>query len=75
MHPSALLDLGTELLRSVLRLDQPADTVVSAFFRQHRQLGHRERHALAETVYTVLRRRSRVPEPDCSRSDSASSST
>ena len=57
MHPSALLDLGTELLRTVLRLDQPADAVVSAFFRQHRQLGHRERHALAETVYTVLRRR------------------
>ena len=57
MHPSALLDLGTELLRSVLRFDQPADAVVSAFFREHRQLGHRERHALAETVYTVLRRR------------------
>ena len=57
MHPSALLDLGTELLRSVLRFDQPADALVSAFFRQHRQLGHRERHALAETVYAVLRRR------------------
>jgi 16S rRNA (cytosine967-C5)-methyltransferase len=57
MHPSALIDLGTELLRSVLRFDQPADAVVSAFFRQHRQLGHRERHALAETVYAVLRRR------------------
>ncbi|MDO9074071.1 MAG: RsmB/NOP family class I SAM-dependent RNA methyltransferase [Rubrivivax sp.] len=57
MHPNALLDLTTELLRAVLKLDQPADAVVSAFFRQHRDLGTRERHALAETTYTVLRRR------------------
>ncbi|WP_428425386.1 RsmB/NOP family class I SAM-dependent RNA methyltransferase [Methylibium sp.] len=57
MHPSALLDLAGELSRAVLKLDAPADGVVSAFFRQHRSLGHRERHALAETVYTVLRQR------------------
>jgi len=57
MHPNALLDLATELLRGVLKLDQPADAVVSAFFRKHRNLGARERHALAETAYTVLRQR------------------
>jgi len=57
MHPSALLDLAGELLRTVLRFEQPADMVVSSFFRQHRNLGQRERHTLAETVYTVLRRR------------------
>ena len=57
MHPNALLDLTTELLRSVLKLDQPADGVVSAFFRQHRALGARERHTLAETTYAVLRQR------------------
>jgi 16S rRNA (cytosine967-C5)-methyltransferase len=57
MHPNALIDLATDLLRAVLRLDQPADGVVSAFFRQHRALGSRERHTLAETAYTVLRRR------------------
>jgi 16S rRNA (cytosine967-C5)-methyltransferase len=57
MHPGALLDLATTLLRAVLKFDQPADAVVSAFFRQHRNLGARERHTLAETVYTVLRRR------------------
>ena len=33
----------SELLRAVLRLDAPADGVVSAFFRQHRGLGPRER--------------------------------
>jgi 16S rRNA (cytosine967-C5)-methyltransferase len=57
MHPNALLDLATELLRAVLKLDQPADLVVSAFFRKHRALGARERHALAETTYVVLRQR------------------
>ncbi len=57
MHPNALVELAAELLRSVLRFEQPADAVVSAFFRSHRALGARERHALAETTYAVLRRR------------------
>ncbi len=57
MHPNALLDLTAELLRAVLKLDNPADSIVSAFFRQHRGLGSRERHTLAETTYTVLRQR------------------
>ncbi len=57
MHPNALLDLATELLRAVLKLDTPADSVVSAYFRSHRALGSRERHALAETAYAVLRQR------------------
>ena len=41
MRPAALLDLATELLRRVLQLQHPADRVVSAFFREHRQLGAR----------------------------------
>ncbi len=57
MHPNALLELSAELLRAVLKLDQPADGIVSAYFRQHRGLGARERHTLAETTYTVLRQR------------------
>jgi len=57
MHPNALLDLATELLRQVLKLDAPADQTVSAFFRKHRTLGPRERHTLAETTYQVLRQR------------------
>jgi len=57
MHPQALLELGTELLKQVLKLDAPSDAVVSAFFRKNKQLGSRERHALAETTYAVLRER------------------
>jgi 16S rRNA (cytosine967-C5)-methyltransferase len=57
MHPNALLELATELIHRVLQLQHPADGVVSDFFRQHRALGSRERHTLAETTYTVLRER------------------
>jgi 16S rRNA (cytosine967-C5)-methyltransferase len=57
MHPNALLDLAARLLHGVLKFDAPADAVVSAFFREHRALGPRERHTLAETTYAVLRRR------------------
>ena len=56
MHPTALLDLATELVRAVLKLDAPADSIVSGFFRKHRTLGPRERHALAETAYAEIGR-------------------
>lgn len=57
MHPNALIELATDLLDRVLRFEHPADGVVSDFFRQHRALGTRERHTLAETTYAVLRQR------------------
>ena len=57
MNPHALLELTTELLHRVLQFKQPADAIVSDFFREHRALGQRERHTLAETTYTVLRQR------------------
>ena len=57
MNPPALLELATELLHRVLQFKQPADGIVSDFFREHRTLGQRERHTLAETTYTVLRQR------------------
>ncbi|MDE2275169.1 MAG: RsmB/NOP family class I SAM-dependent RNA methyltransferase [Burkholderiales bacterium] len=57
MHPNALLDLGAELLRALLKFDQPADAVVSSFLRERRALGPRDRHALSEMAYAVLRQR------------------
>ena len=57
MHPNALIDLATELIKQLGRLEAPADGTVSAYFRHHRNLGQRERHALAETAYTWLRRK------------------
>ena len=57
MHPKALLDTASDLVLQVLRLQHPADAVVSHFFREHRNLGPRERATLAETAYAVLRRK------------------
>lgn len=57
MHPKALLDACSELVRLTLKFDHPADATVSRFFRDHRGLGPRERATLAETVYTVLRKK------------------
>lgn len=57
MHPKALLDVCAELVRLTLKFDHPADAIVSRFFRDNRGLGPRERATLAETVYTVLRKK------------------
>ena len=57
MHPKALLDACAELVRLTLKFDHPADATVSRFFRDNRGLGPRERATMAETVYTVLRKK------------------
>ena len=57
MHPKALLEACAELVRLTLKFDHPADAIVSRFFRDNRGLGPRERATLAETVYTVLRKK------------------
>jgi len=57
MHPKVLLDACAELVRLTLKFDHPADAIVSRFFRDNRGLGPRERATLAETVYTVLRKK------------------
>jgi len=57
MHPKALLDACSELVKLTLKFEHPADMVVSRFFRDNRSLGPRERATLAETVYTVLRKK------------------
>ena len=57
MHPKALLDACAELVKLTLRFEHPADAVVSRYFRDNRSLGPRERATLAETVYSVLRKK------------------
>ncbi|MEY4712428.1 MAG: hypothetical protein RIS88_1878 [Pseudomonadota bacterium] len=59
MHPKALLQACAELVGLALKLEHPADAVVSRYFRDRRALGPRERATLAETVYTVLRHKLR----------------
>lgn len=54
LHP-AVVTQTEEILREVLRLTGPADAILSRFFREHPKLGSRERNAIAEAVYSVLR--------------------
>lgn len=53
----ALLKHAEALLAELLRSPFAADSVVSHYFRGHRELGHKDRGFVAETVYAVLRRK------------------
>jgi 16S rRNA (cytosine967-C5)-methyltransferase len=53
--PPAILANTEEVLREVLRFTAPADTTLSRYFKDHPRLGGRERGAVAEAVYAVLR--------------------
>jgi 16S rRNA (cytosine967-C5)-methyltransferase len=54
---AAIVDALAAVAKEVLRLDRPADAVLSSFFRTHAKLGQRDRAFIAETVYALLRRR------------------
>jgi len=49
------LRAAEDALRIILRFEHPADALLSAFFREHRQLGQRDRAAVAELAFAVLR--------------------
>lgn len=53
----ALFAHAEKLLSETLRFAYPADSVVSRYFRQHRELGHADRGFVAEIVFAVLRRK------------------
>jgi 16S rRNA (cytosine967-C5)-methyltransferase len=53
--PPAILGNAEEVLREILRFTAPADVTLSRYFKDHPRLGGRERGAIAECVYTVLR--------------------
>jgi 16S rRNA (cytosine967-C5)-methyltransferase len=51
------LDAIVRALAAVLPARAPADTQLRLFFRDNKNLGHRDRALVAETVYAALRRR------------------
>ncbi len=53
--PPAIVTHAEQVLREVLRFSAPADNTLSRYFRDHPRLGGRERGAIAEGVYAVLR--------------------
>jgi 16S rRNA (cytosine967-C5)-methyltransferase len=56
--PPAILGNTEEVLREILRFTAPADVTLSRYFKDHPRLGGRERGAVAEAVYAVLRNKS-----------------
>jgi 16S rRNA (cytosine967-C5)-methyltransferase len=56
--PPAILGNTEEVLREILRFTAPADVTLSRYFKDHPRLGGRERGAIAEAVYAVLRNKS-----------------
>ncbi|MDX9698061.1 MAG: RsmB/NOP family class I SAM-dependent RNA methyltransferase [Rhodocyclaceae bacterium] len=52
----SLLIHTTQVIGHVLEFVYPADAVLSRFFRENRELGHRDRAFVAETVYAIVRR-------------------
>jgi 16S rRNA (cytosine967-C5)-methyltransferase len=53
--PPAILGNAEEVLREILRFMAPADVTLSRYFKDHPRLGGRERGAIAECVYAILR--------------------
>ena len=51
------LEAIVQALTVILAARAPADAQLREFFREHRNLGHRDRGVIADTVYAALRRR------------------
>jgi 16S rRNA (cytosine967-C5)-methyltransferase len=52
-----LLTAAQEALFSMMKFDQPADGILSAYFKSHSKLGQRDRAFVAESAFGVLRHR------------------
>ena len=59
MTPGARAQTAIELLDG-LPADRPADQYLSRYFRTHRFIGSKDRRAIAQLVYDVLRRRAQL---------------
>ncbi|MFN7094272.1 MAG: hypothetical protein ACK4M7_02810, partial [Burkholderiales bacterium] len=55
MLNNKLVNLLRELVKELLRFNQPTDKLLSNFFREHKKLSNLERYLIAETVYSLLR--------------------
>ena len=60
MTPAARLQAILELLTSIDTVPRPADALVSGYFRARRYIGSKDRGAVAEGVYDILRHQARL---------------
>lgn len=60
MTPAARLQAVIDLLTEIEATPRPADAVMSAYFRARRYIGSKDRNAVAENAYAILRRHARL---------------
>ena len=60
MTPAARIQAAIDLLAEIEALDAPADRQAGEYFRGRRYIGSKDRRAIADLLYGVLRRRARL---------------
>jgi len=60
MRPAARVQAAIEMIASVLARRQPADRLSDEYLRARRYVGSKDRRAIADLVYRVLRHRGRL---------------
>ena len=60
MTPAGRLAAAIEILESLTLSKRPADQVASAYFKNRRYIGSKDRRAIQDTVWRVLRRQARL---------------
>lgn len=60
MTPAARIQAAIDLLNEIDAAAVPADWVMAAYMRERRYIGAKDRRAIGDLVYTVLRRRARL---------------
>lgn len=57
MRPAAQLQATIELLDEIAETHYPADRIMAGYFKQRRYIGSKDKAAISENLYTVLRNR------------------
>ncbi len=60
MTPAARLQAVIDLLTEIDETPRPADAVMSAYFRNRRYIGSKDRTSIAQMAYAILRRHARL---------------
>lgn len=60
MTPAGRLAAAIEVLEAIEKSGRPADQVASFYFKSRRYIGAKDRRAVTETVWRVLRRKARL---------------
>ena len=55
MTPAARIQAAIEMMALVLAEPRPADGVISVYFRTHRYIGSKDRAAISERLYRIMR--------------------